>query len=382
MKSTHRARIVILCAMLSLAFTASASIAQEIALADQSRPSSNDIRKWLDSGDSRQIAWAAHFANKQGDRSTMEEMLKLVEHWTTPALDQPDWAAKTNAMSVVLDTLIQRNEKVPANCVSAIAAAFPVQAAILASRLSRSDSSRLFLGWYDDRTNQKHTSLPRIAAMMLVKAPPQGFAASVLAESEERLEVSVQPNSSDFGSGFGYSSGSSGGSCGDSIGLSRPGWPPLFTYLIEENSPRVRLPFVVEAGGDRITYRRVNESGMWGSCFFPRPLNAETRLGLIANMLRTSKKKLPWKANQSTLMFFESNETFLPELRKLVSAEESKLNITSKALYRRGLLSQSEAQAIRPKLSVFVFDDRKSTGSALPAMTPEDSRTSVTYTNR
>jgi hypothetical protein len=99
-------------------------------------------------------------------------------------------------------------------------------------------------------------------------------------------------------------------------------------------------------------------------------------------MLGTSKKKLPWKANQSTLMFFESSETFLPELRKLVSAEESKLNTTSIALYRRGLLSQSEAQAIRPKLSVLVFDDRKTAEPALPAMTPEDSRTSVTYTNR
>lgn len=382
MKSTQCVCILTCVALLPLALATRKGIAQDEALTVQSRPSTNDIRKWLDSGDSRQIAWAAYFANKQAGKSTVEEMLKLVGRWTVPTLDQHGWTAKTDAMSEVLDTLIQRNERVPASVVPTIATTFPVQAAILASRLSHSDSARLLLGWYGERSDPKHTLLPRISAMMLAKAPPLGFASSILAESEERLEVSVQSPPSDLGTGFGYGYGSFGGSCGDSIELSKPDWPPMFMYIIEENSPRLRHPSLVVAGGDRITYRRVNKSGMWGSCFFPRPLNAETRLSLVAEMQGISKKRLPWKAVQSSRIYFESNATFLSELRKLVADEESKLNATSKSLFRKGLLTQSEGWAIRPKLSVLVFDDRKSDGPVLPVMTSDDPRTSVSLSKR
>jgi hypothetical protein len=382
MKYTGSVHIVRGLALLALALPVSSSIAQDAALAVESRPSSNEVRKWLDSGDPRQIAWAAHFAKKQADRIAVEALLKLVEHWTAPEANQRDQADQIAAMSEVLDTLIQRRERVPAVCISAIASAFPVQAVILASRLSHSDSSRLLLDWYDGRSDQKRTLLPRISAMMLAKAPPDGFAASVLAESEARLEVSVQPppSNSSFGLGLGF--GSFGGSCGDSIGLSKPGWPPLSVYIIEENSPRTRNPTVVKAGGDRITYRRVRESGMRGSCFFPHPLNADTRLGLIAEMLGASKKKLPWKADQSTLMFFEGTEAFQQELRQLVAAEESRLTATSQALYRRGSLTRAEVEAIRPKLLVLVFDDRKSAGALLPLLIPEDPRTSISLSKR
>ena len=81
-------------------------------------------------------------------------------------------------------------------------------------------------------------------------------------------------------------------------------------------------------------------------------------------------------------MFFEGTEAFQQELRQLVAAEESRLTATSQALYRRGSLTRAEVEAIRPKLLVLVFDDRKSAGALLPLLIPEDPRTSISLSKR
>jgi hypothetical protein len=331
----------------------------------------------LNSGDPRLVAWGAYFARENADTESVIPMLRLVESWTPP--DDAKIAfghSQIDAMREVLDALIQRNEQVSPAGLNAIASTFPNQSVILASRLPLTEATPLLLAWYKKRDSRDYSAIPRIAAMMLSKAPPPGFAASVLAESEVNLEVTVEYLSS-TGLGHGYGSSSD---CGDGMGIGPAyGWPPLFGYEMEENAHLNHDPAIVEAGGDRITFHRFALSGNYGSCTYPSQLNAVTRHRLLAEMLGVPEKKIAWQAQESSTIFWKSQKQYTSELESLIASEEAKLRVTAKALYSRGFLTKEESDSARPKLSITIFDYRKPAGKPLPRLKPGDPRTTITY---
>jgi hypothetical protein len=352
--------------------------AQQDGISIDTKATSSEIQKWLCSGDSRLVAWGAYFARENKDDTVIAPMVQLVERWTPPLLADPYSVrrAQTDAMSEVLDALIQRKQKVSPEILASIVTSFPRHAVILVSRLPLSEEKPLLLTWYAGRNSKEVAGSPRIAAMMLSKAPPSGFAASVISESEEELEVTVEDL---LGIGHGQGDGS-GGSCGDGIGMPSPkGWPPLFDYGLEENAPRKNDHVVVKAGGDRITYYRFSLSNNFGSCSYVRPLSAVTRHHLIAGMMGLSEKKMPWKVQQHQLIFWENQEQFTTELQGLVAAEETKYHTTAEAFYAKKVLTKAEADSVRPKLSITVSDYRKSAAIPLPQLVFNDPRTSLTY---
>jgi hypothetical protein len=339
-----------------------------------------DIHEWLGSGDPRLVAWGAYFAREKADTSAVAPMLQLAEGWMTPDDAQNTLVRfRIDAMSEVLDALIQRKLRVPPAVLNAIASSFPRQAMILASRLPLDEAKPILMSWYERRNSKDNPVIARIAAMMLGKAPPPGFAASVLAESEESLEVTVESQS---GTGFSYGYEATG-ACGDSMGFSPPErWPPFFDYGIEETTRFDHDPVIVEVGDDRITFHRIALSKGSGSCAFPGPLNAETRHRLLAEMLGVIEKKMPWDVRQDASIFWESREQFTSELKSRVASEEAKLHLTVEALYAKGFLTRAEADSVRPKLSITVFNDRRPVEAPLPQLSFDDPRTSVTYKKR
>lgn len=356
--------------------SAVAGNAQQDDMTVDTKATPKDIQKWLNSNDPRLIAWGAYFARENADTESVISMLRFVENWTPPDAAKIAFGhSQIDAMREVLDALIQRNEPISPAGLSAIASTFPNQSLILASRLPLTDATPLLLAWYKKRDSSDYSAIPRIAAMMLAKNPPPGFAASVLIESEVNLEVTVEYLS---GTGFGHGYGSSI-DCGDSmgIGLAR-GWPPLFNYDIEESSRSNNDPAIVEAGSDRITFHRIPLSGS-GSCAYPRPLNAATRHRLLAEMLGVTEKKIAWQVQESSTIFWKSQKQYKSELESLIASEEAKLHGTAKALYARGVLTKEETDSVRPKLSITIFDYRKPAGKPLPHLERSDSRTTITY---
>jgi hypothetical protein len=360
-----------------LCVTAVAGSTQQEDITVDTKTTDKDIQKWLKSNDPRLVAWGAYYARQNADDAAIAPMIQLVENWIPPKQDQGTLERpRIDAMSEVLDALIVRKETVFPEGLSAIAPTFPRQAAILASRLPNAEATPLLLTWYDRRNSKEGAAIPRIAAMILSKAPPPGFAASVLTESDEEFEVMVE-NEQDigFGHGFGF-----GNTCGDGFGISPPhGWPPLFDYSLEENAPRPHDSVLVKAGGDQITYRRINLSEGSGSCFYPRPLLADTRHHLLAEMLKITEKKMPWQVQQNTWIFWKSREQFTSELKGLVAAEETKFHATAESLYAKSFLTRSEADSVRPRLAVTVIDARKQTSPPLPQLEFSDPRTTITY---
>ncbi|MGB6686258.1 MAG: hypothetical protein WBE76_00280 [Terracidiphilus sp.] len=344
--------------------------AQESAITTETKATPDEIRQWLESGDPRLIAWGAYFAGQDKVNSALAPMLELVDDWQTP-VNAGDAAAheRQDAMAAVLDALILRNISVPPESLLAVGDSFPAQSAILASRLPIGEATPLLQNWYRERNEGKQPRLARLAAMMLAKSPPPGFAASVLAETEDHVQVTVVDPGTGFGSGGGICYGLGGGI------PHRPGWPFIYRYALEENSQQIGHPLLIEAGGDRITYDRTLEGG---EAFFQvRSLDDETRQHLLLEMLGGNRTALQWATQQQISLEWEGPANFLTDLRNIVNEEESKLRDTVEEFTDMGLLSPDEAARIRPRLSVLVFDSRESKEAPLPDFEYSDLHTSV-----
>lgn len=330
----------------------------DITLATVATP--NQIENWLRSGDPRLIAWGAHFADEQNDQPALTLMVQMLA-----LRSQYKFSLATAAM---LDALIQRNATVPADALAAIAPFFPFQIAILAKNLPIAEATPLLLNWYNQRSGDDPDHLARVASMMLSHAPPAGFAASVLAESEETLRISVVSKA-----GVPGVSGMSSGSCAyrdDASPLS--GWPPIFTYALAEDFQQTSAPLLVEAAGDRVIYRRYDVYKQSPFCGGLAKLNAVYRHYLLSQMLGISYDQMPWKTDASTSIVWHSNRQFVREAMVSVAGEEAKLHTCVEASQLKGLLTPDEAASVRPKLSIIVEDFRKPTGPPLPQLTFSD----------
>ena len=322
-------------------------------------------------------------------------------HLRSISIPDESFRISRQAISVILDVLIERNKKVPAASLTPIMSDFPIQSLILAARLPVDQGNPFLENWYKKRRPPQEPREPRssdqavlyaeFTAMLLAKAPPPGFAASVLAESGERLSFRVADGSwqrRDWGGG-------SPGRCNsEDEAITLPPWaeeelsrwPPLFGYLLLQNAaPPYAGTLLVDAGGERISYRRVSVSTRPSYCYGPTYFSDETRHHILEEMLRMDDKEMPWPEHQDVTYIQKNNEEFLPALTRQIELEESKFRATAKALRERGYLTESEANTVRPKLVVTVNDVRSPVAGQvhspppLPKLVATDSRTSIRY---
>jgi hypothetical protein len=309
------------------------------------------------------IAWAADFARRRHDADLVAEMPSLLEHWTMPPLYDRDesQAAQDRAIQAVLDTLIQENVQVSIQAIKTVAPVFPAQASILIGRLPLTES-RVTLGdWtYGAGGNSSGRMLARIASMMLAKDPGgsqgvwngnlAGFVASVVAASEEELQITVSSSNT------GQCRGGFGNACGDSIGHKlTPGWPQVYAYgLEEENLQKVKEPIVVDLDGDQIYYRRYEENGGWGSCSGVQWLNSSTRHRIIAHWLGVPEKEMSWQPVEYFAIVWTGKAAYQRQLGEIVEAEREKLHGTVESLRQRGFLREGEGASLSPRLLVKV----------------------------
>jgi hypothetical protein len=353
------------------------------------------IEPLLRNSDPRLVALGAWEVLRRQDDSFIPLMQELVERWD-PAQRRDSDPDQLAAMTVILDVLILRNSTVSVAGVSAIVNDFPDQALIFAARLPFLDAEPLLLTWYKDgeavsRINldddgSRRLMLARVAAMMLAKGHPQTVAASLLADSVERLVVSV-PSRGSPGVDRCLEGCAAGPACADEPeDASRVGWPPVYQYTLEENMllPTYRLDpilnglLLIQAGGDHITYRRVKAEVHLNYCHAPAPLNTANRHHLLAEMLHITDPQMPWSVQQNATLGWVNDPQFLSDLGALVKQEEARLRETVHTFYASGLLSKTKAQTIRPRLSIVVFDDRapaQPPNTELPQLPIADSRT-------
>jgi hypothetical protein len=402
---------LILVAMAALASGAS-SLAQDGELSIDSKVSPEQIKQWLQGNDPARLAWGAYFATRSDDVLNNDLYLEILSdrlaHWVPPSVNQDSgesFRISRQAISVILDALIERNKKVPASSLTPIMSDFPIQSLILAARLPVEQATPFLDNWYKKRNPPQEARPPSysdqaveyagFAGMLLAKAPPPGFAASVLTESGERLSFRVADGMwqrRDRGDG-------TAGRCNSEDEkitlplwseeeLSR--WPPLFKYLLLQNAASSYAgTLLVDAGGERISYRRLSILTTPRDCYGLEYFSEETRHHILAEMLRIDDKEMPWPARQDVIYIQGNSEEFLPALTRQIELEQSKFLATIKALREKGYLTGSEANTVRPKLAVIVndvrslaFDGQDHLPQPLPKLVPTDSRTSISYDKR
>jgi hypothetical protein len=322
------------------------------------------LHQWLHSDDPPLVAWAADFARRTHNAKLDSEMPALLERWVVPKAfgDNDTEVAQRRAITAVLDTLIQEKTGVPIPAINAIAESFPAQASILISRLPLSESRSTLQDWtYGATGTWTGRVLARLASMMLAKDPglnpvffsdhdhgPVSFVASVVAASEEELQITVTTTNE-------VTEGTATGACGDFMARAiAPGWPQVYTYDLVENDPRATAPIVVDLDGDRIVYRRFEENRPWGSCYAVRWLDPSTRHRLIAHWLGVPENKMSWQPAQNFTIKWTDMAAYQQKLGEIIETERKRLQATVKDLHQRGLLTASEADVVAPKLVVNV----------------------------
>jgi hypothetical protein len=352
------------------------------------------IEPLLRSDQPRLIALGAWEVVKRADDSQTNLLIDLAERWD-PAQrggdKDSDWH---DAMTVVLDALIQRKVTVSPAAVLAVSHAFPDQALILITRINPYDAEPILRSWYlatrersragVDQNGENHRLLGRIAAMMLARDHPEEIAANILADSLEQLAVSVTARGFPGVEHCLVDCRPLPPCLQETAGEPQNGWPPVFQYTLEENDPYPdrRTGMLIYEAGDTITWRRIPVEVHQDSCYLPAALTATTRHRLLAEMLHLRDVDIPWGPQMNLVLPWNSDNQFLDDLAKRVSGAEDKLKSTLQALFARGLLTRSEFDTTRPRLAVFVFDDRHRQSddpptTPLPLLQPQDSRTTV-----
>lgn len=346
--------------------------AQDAEITLGTKATAAQIQQWLGSDDPRLEAWGAHFARETDDRAAAKTMELLAEQWTEPKGEAALRRERIAAMSAVMDALIQRGWSLSPKSLERVAGTFPVQAAILAARMNPQKRQPLLESWYARRKSDYYLQpLPRVAAMLLAAHPPAGFAASVLAEAEEKVTISVR-NEAGERSPFGI------GMCGDAFGAhADEGWPPLYRYIAEEFWKDGPYSVIVAVGLDRITYRREAAEHGWGSCNAVRELNDATRYSLLAEMLGIEPQQMAWRQQPAHSILWTNGSEYRRQLRILIREEEGKFRQTAAALEGRGVFTAKEAHTVRPLLEITVYDNRTEKTALLPEFKADDERTVV-----
>ena len=201
-------------------------------------------------------------------------------------------------------------------------------------------------------------TLARIASMMIAKDPlPStvvwnqnliGFVASVVDASEDKVHIIIRTDNNSLGSDSGS------GACGDSVGHKlTPGWPQVYTYVLDEaNNRGVSGPVVVDLDGDQIFSQRIKENDGWGSCGGVEALNPSTRHRLLAHWLGISEREMPWQPVDSFIIVWTNNTAYQSQLGKIIESERLKLHGTVEALRHRGLLREHEVAMPRLVLQI------------------------------
>ena len=318
---------------------------------------------WLGKKDPKAVAWRAHDAMATHDESAIRELVSLASRWQ-PLVAQPvsdDSAARQftmiqkeerDAMSVVLDALIQLKAPVPGTALRSLAADFENPAAVILARKPADQSGPLSLELYHSPVRPGF-SLQYVSAALLALHPLPGFASRLLGDITVRANVYVfVPDRPGIGSG-------TIGDCFETPEPDREGWPKIGQYkLLLQPSEGASL---LVGGAQPIYVSRVESShylgggcGGWSGLYLGR----EERRALIAEMLGIPAEQIPWETDVQRNVEFTSMGQFTGELLAFIEEQQQMYRETAKALQARGFLATSEVSQSMPLLELDLTDAR------------------------
>jgi hypothetical protein len=318
---------------------------------------------WLGKEDPQAEAWRAHDAMVTHDGSAIPELVSLASRWQ-PLVPQPisDDSARReftmiqkeerDAMTVVLDALIQLKAPVPGTALRNLAPDFENAVAVILARTPAEQSgpfSQEFFRWA-----KAGYTLQYVSAALLALQPPSGFAGKLLGDIRVQARVlAVTPG----GPGIGF--GISEGGCLQASEPERDDWPEIGQYKLSIQMSEGAS--VLVAGSEPIYVSRESTHYLGNECAGGRRglyFGREQRRALIAEMLGVPAEQIPWETDLQQDIEFRSPEQFTGELLAFVDEQQAMYRATAQALEARGLLAHSEIQQSLPQLELHLDDAR------------------------
>ena len=318
---------------------------------------------WLGKEDPQAVAWRAYNAMLAHDESAIPELLSLTGRWEplralTPSDDgrwrdlSAEQLEERDAMTVVLDALIQLKAPVPGMALRNLAADFENPAAVILARMPADQSGPLSLEFYLSPVRPGFT-LQYVSAALLVLHPLPGFASRLLGDITVRANVyAFVPGSPGIGSGF-------AGSCMQPSEPERDDWPKIGQYKLalqpsEGASLLLRDAEPIYVSRVESTHYLGNVCGAGSGLYLSR----EQRRAFIAEMLGVAPDAIPWETDVQKNIEFTSIGHFTGELLAFIEEQQRMYRETAKALQARGLLAASEVSQSRPQMELDLTDAR------------------------
>jgi hypothetical protein len=378
------------------------AVAQE-SFSVPTRATSDEVYRWIVSGDPRMVAWGAYFATVNHDATVLPYLRRLAEEWVSLRTGyNPDGSSlvrsdeekdRLREMASVLDALIQMHGTVEPDAIERLATDFRGQAltlfatmpeterralaeSIYGSRIKgaeyvreRRPSDPLFppkimskLAGFSDLIQQYATGdLIHLAAAILANDPPPGFAASLMDETTVELELSIGGPDPRAGNGMGPA-------CGDSLYMAPPkDWPKEWTYVMEQHWPTEELADmeVIVPGMLALTTRRGEVAS---SCSTIEPLSSLVRMWLLAQMAGVTMHNLGWDVREYEEVPYSSDFSYQKAVKSAVAKREQAFEATAAVLAAKGFMTPLEATGARPTLNIVVRDARETKEPELPGV--------------
>lgn len=349
-------------------------------------PTDIQIQTWLRSGDPQSVAWGAHYVLVTKNQALVSDLLSLVYSWQPlprfrSEVEKSDVAKRNaltdndvdrrDAMSAVLDTLIQMQVSVPVETLRNLASDFPNYVAVLLSRLPLEESAPLAFDLYRSSFADVY-SLQYVSAALLAQDPPSGFAADLFSGIHIRATLFVtKPGAGEFGTGGG------GHDCVTFVPpAARQGWPSFGIY--EFSKAQGAGSFLVVPGIDSVYAMRTETTHYAGdSCANMVSLGPEERRRLLAQMLNISPDAIPWQIQIDETIEFKSEQQFASDLQNFITAQQGKYRATAAALVVKGLMTTAEQEDSLPQIDIQLNDMRGDGYALLSPPSPLPSHVSI-----
>ena len=313
------------------------------------------VGQLIQSASTRDRAWAAHFIGEYGLKEFAPVLIELLN----PNQPDPEWETAL-VHRAVLDSLIRLGINAPSDSLMPLYERFPDETLIILARSPAENSDALL-----SIADQPRRDVCWVAACNLLaetKAP--GFAAFLLKSVKIKIEIAV----SDGGSG---GIGTGGPSCamGGAVSQVTDGFPPTARYQLIQKPERDAV--VVAPGLHPVYYKRQEiEPGIKNQNWMSVAEHSVKRdlycLEYLAALFGQSVSELGLRETYYKSIAWSGTQHYKVEvisLRELVIGNFERLK---KQCIERDLLSDAEAEALRPNLIITVMDMRKNKTPPLP----------------
>jgi hypothetical protein len=339
-------------------------------------PSKTEVRQWLQSEDPRLIAWGAHAVIEKKLSDLLPDLERVLDRWEQTREQKPWDMDHLDAVSALLDAVIQMNGTLPAGAIKLAmdGGQYGYLDAPLVVLLLRLPTEEAEPVWEKIIfTGDIRGGTQRVAADVLSRNPPPGFAAKLIGGLTEFGQVTVADSGIRTGRG---SSPWGGYGCASGLKDARTDWPKIGVYALLDIPTKSGSALLVD-GADPIyvtrlvitvdQYSQIYLCSSYGLSSFSG-LTDERRLRIIGRLLNGSAGEMPLDLSPELYIEFRDEKTYRAQMDTFVRKQLAQFAFVEQRLTERKLMTSDERRTVTVRLQIAVSDCRKVPKRPLPTL--------------